>query len=576
MSDSSRSDSSRLNVVICWHMHQPSYHDRPSGEYCLPWTYLHAIKDYVDMAAHLESEPKAAAVVNFAPVLLEQIDDYAQQVNNYFLQGSRITDPLLCALTSAVLPVETAQRIKLVKDCLKANKERLIDRYKNYQRLAGLAEWFIKHPDANLYINDQFLVDILVWYHLAWLGETVRRDDKRVDELIQKGSGYTLHERRVLVEIIGDLLAGVIPRYKALADSGKVELSTTPYAHPIIPLLLDLKSAREAMPKVTLPLLESYPGGEQRARWQIEHGLRVFEHYFGYRPEGCWPSEGSVSDAAIKLFEESGFRWVASGENVLSNSLHQAPVAGEHKSDPGHCRAFCLEGHEMACFFRDDGLSDLVGFTYSTWHADDAVANLVHHLDTIASSVEKDADQYVVSIILDGENAWEYYPENGYYFLNALYKQIAEHPKLNLTTFSSCLERHVPRIPLPHVVAGSWVYGTFSTWIGDVDKNRAWDMLGDAKRTFDQAMANNQLSDELRDAAEIQLAICEGSDWFWWFGDYNPGDTVSDFDHLFRMQLVNLYELLGEEPPEYLSHTFAHGSGAPQMGGVMRRGSEQE
>jgi len=556
-------------------MHQPSYHDRPSGEYCLPWTYLHAIKDYVDMAAHLEAEPKASAVVNFAPVLLEQIDDYAQQVSNYFLQGSRITDPLLCALASAVLPVETAHRVKLVKDCLKANKERLIDRYKEYQRLAALAEWFIKHPDSDLYINDQFLVDIIVWYHLAWLGETVRRNEKRVDELIQKGSGYTLHERRVLLEIIGDLLAGVIPRYKTLAESGKVELSTTPYAHPIIPLLLDLKSAVEAMPKVALPLLESYPGGEERARWQIEHGLKVFEHYFGYRPQGCWPSEGSVSDAALKLFEQSGIRWVASGENVLRNSLNQShPAKGsEPKHDPEHCRAFRLEGQQMACFFRDDGLSDLVGFTYSTWHADDAVANLVHHLKTIAASVEKNANDYVVSIILDGENAWEYYPENGYYFLSALYKQIAEHPQLNLTTFSDCLERHIPVIPLPHVVAGSWVYGTFSTWIGDADKNRAWDMLGDAKRVFDRVMANGRLSGEARESAEVQLAICEGSDWFWWFGDYNPGDTVSDFDHLYRMQLVNLYEILGEEPPEYLSHAFAHGGGAPQLGGVMRRGS---
>jgi len=557
-------------------MHQPSYFDQLSGEYQLPWTYLHAIKDYVDMAAHLEAEASATAVVNFAPVLLEQIDDYAQQVSNYFLQGSRITDPLLCALASAVLPVETAHRVKLVKDCLKANKDRLINRYKDYLRLAALAEWFIKHPDVDLYINDQFLVDIIVWYHLAWLGETVRRNDRRVDELIHKGSGYTLHERRVLLEVIGDLLAGVIPRYKALAESGKVELSTTPYAHPIIPLLLDLKSAREALPKVAMPLLESYPGGEERARWQIEHGLKVFEQYFGYRPKGCWPSEGSVSDAALKLFEQCGFRWVASGENVLRNSLKQAqPLQNEEPThDPDHCRAFCLEGQQMACFFRDDGLSDLVGFTYSTWHADDAVANLVHHLKTIATNVGKKANEYVVSIILDGENAWEYYPENGYYFLNALYKQIAEHPQLNLTTFSRCLDQHVPIIPLSHVVAGSWVYGTFSTWIGDADKNRAWDMLGDAKRAFDRVTANGQLSGEARKSAEIQLAICEGSDWFWWFGDYNPGDTVSDFDHLYRMQLVNLYEILGEEPPDYLSHAFAHGGGTPQLGGVMRRGSE--
>jgi len=229
----------------------------------------------------------------------------------------------------------------------------------------------------------------------------------------------------------------------------------------------------------------------------------------------------------------------------------------------------------MASFFRDDGLSDLVGFTYSTWHADDAVANLLHHLQNIKNAVNGNASEYVVSIILDGENAWEYYPENGYHFLNALYDKLSSHDQINLTTFSRCLEQGVPKTPLPHIVAGSWVYGTFSTWIGDNDKNHAWDMLGDAKRAYDRVIAEDRLNEEQKELASIQLAICEGSDWFWWFGDYNPSSTVSEFDHLYRLQLANLYQFLGEEPPEYLSHSFASGSGDPQLGGVMRRGSEQ-
>lgn len=567
------SDKSKLNVVICWHMHQPSYNDRVSGEYYLPWTYLHATKDYVDMAAHLETTPTASAVVNFAPILLEQLDDYSQQINNYFLQGSRITDPLLCALGSAVLPTESIDRIKLVKDCLRANKERLVKRFDNFERLVDLSNWFLKHQDANIYINDQYLVDLLVWYHLAWLGETVRRDDSRAQLLIDKASGYTLHDRRTLLEIIGGLIGGVIPRYKTLAETGRVELSTSPYAHPIIPLLLDIKSAKQAMPDVKLPGLQAYPGGYDRARWQIEYGIEVFERYFGFKPKGCWPSEGAVSDDALKLFEECGFQWAASGESVLRNSLDQSDSI-ESEDDPSHCRAFCLEGQSMANFFRDDGLSDLVGFTYSTWHADDAVANLIQHLDNISSAVNGDAGDYVVSIILDGENAWESYPENGYYFLNALYEKLSSHVSINLTTFSQCLERNIPVISLPHVVGGSWVYGTFSTWIGDDDKNHAWDMLGDAKRAYDRVLESNNLTEEQAQLASVQLAICEGSDWFWWFGDYNPSSTVSDFDHLYRLQLANLYQLLGEEPPEYLSHSFASGSGDPQLGGVMRRGTE--
>ncbi len=559
----------RLRVVICWHMHQPQYANRMQGNYQLPWTYLHAIKDYVDMAAHLEAVPLAKAVVNFAPILLEQIDDYAQQIQRFFQTGQEITDPLLCALGSAVLPADVDRRLALVSDCLRANRQQVIKRFSNYHRLTDMAEWFFEHRDSSIYISDQFLVDILIWYHLAWLGETVRRTDSRVKGLMKKGGGYTFRDRHLLLEIIGELMNGIIERYRRLAERGQIELSVTPYAHPIVPLLLDFKSAREAMPDIVLPALNQYPGGEARVQWQINHGLETFERYFGFRPAGCWPSEGSISDAAIRVFDAAGFQWVATGENVLRHSLRHHTI-----DDPDEVhRAYCLKDSSMACFFRDDGLSDLIGFTYSTWHADDAVNNLLSNLLNIAKATVHRREHAVVSIILDGENAWEHYPENGYYFLSGLYQKLSQHPDIELTTFSKCLQAGIPTRPLSHFVAGSWVYGSFSTWIGDADKNRAWDMLGDAKRCFDHAMQAAGMNTEQRDAAEKQLAICEGSDWFWWFGDYNPADAVSDFDRLYRMQLVNLYQILGEPPPEYLSHAFAHGSGMPQLGGVMRRGS---
>jgi alpha-amylase/alpha-mannosidase (GH57 family) len=271
----------------------------------------------------------------------------------------------------------------------------------------------------------------------------------------------------------------------------------------------------------------------------------------------------------LPYYQEAGFRWVASGENVLKNTLRAHQLASLSTQQP-----FASQNSDIACFFRDDGLSDLIGFTYSTWHADHAVANLIHHLQNIAHKAKSALPNTVVPIVLDGENAWEHYPENGYYFLSTLYRELVKHPEIELTTFSECLNQGVKPRSLPRFVAGSWVYGTFSTWIGDVDKNRAWDMLGKAKNRFDDALANGRLSEAQKQAAEKQLAICEGSDWFWWFGDYNPADVVSDFEHLFRMQVVNLYQILGEEPPEYLSHVFAYGGGAPLAGGVMRRGSD--
>jgi alpha-amylase/alpha-mannosidase (GH57 family) len=234
-------------------------------------------------------------------------------------------------------------------------------------------------------------------------------------------------------------------------------------------------------------------------------------------------------------------------------------------------RPYSVADSRMSCFFRDDGLSDLIGFTYASWHADDAVANFIQHLENIAASCRAHPDR-VVPVILDGENAWEYYPENGYYFLSALYRRLAEHPEIELTTFSDYLESH-PTKRLRMLTAGSWVHGTFSTWIGNADKNRGWDMLGDAKRAFDAAAP--RLAPERRAAAERQLAVCEGSDWFWWFGDYNPQAVVSDFERLYRLHLTNLYQLLGVEPPDYLAHVFARGSGEPVHGGVMRPGASR-
>lgn len=557
-------DSQKLKLVLCWHMHQPEYRDLQSGEFKLPWTYLHVIKDYVDMVAHLEAAPDAKVVVNFAPILLEQIEEYARQINGYLHDRSPFTDPLLAALVDDEKLIATP--LKTVKDCLKANQERQIDRYPHFKHLVETAELLIRKEIVH-YVNAQFIADLLMWYHLAWLGETVKLTDARAQRLLAQGSDYTLADRLEMLDIISDQLSHVLARYKKLAQKGQIELSVTPYAHPIMPLLLDLKSTHEAMPHAPLPELEKYPNGKERVLWHLEKGVQTFKRFFGFVPKGCWPSEGSVSEETIKILDEFGFNWVASGGAVLGNSLNRA----ENTRPESTYHPFQLKNSEIRCFFRDDGLSDLIGFQYSKWHADDAVSDLIHHLERIADREIPDA---VVSIIMDGENAWEYFPENGIYFLSALYRRLSNHPRIQLTTFSECVKQNVVAKPLQKLVAGSWVYGTFSTWIGDTDKNRGWDMLGEAKKMFDYVMATKEFDAELREKADLQLAVCEGSDWFWWFGDYNPGDAVSSFEKQFRLNLANLYYLLGEKPPAYLALSFTQGSGAPAMGGTMRQGTE--
>lgn len=552
-----------------WHMHQPFYQDAVNHEYRLPWVYLHAIKDYSDMAWHLEAAPRAHAVINFAPILLEQIDDYVQQLESYFLENKALRDPLLNSLVLKSFPRDPQVRSKLVKSCLCAHEVRLVMRYTPFAQLVEIARQVLKDgPTASLYLDDQFIADMLVWFHIAWLGESVKSNNKTIAGLIKKERNYSAEDRHQLLCVINDIMQSIIPRYRALAERDQIELSMSPYAHPILPLLLDIESAHEAMPEVPLPANTVYPDGLSRCRWQIEEGRRVFKHYFHTEPAGCWPSEGSISEATVALLQESGFRWLASGENVLRNSLQKI----NNNPDEAHIhQTFKLNAEEPACFFRDDGLSDQIGFTYADWHADDAVANMVHHLENIAEAC-KDQGDAIVSIILDGENAWEHYPENGVHFLKALYEVLTNNEQINLTTYSRFLDKHKGFHTLPNIVAGSWVYGTFSTWIGEADKNRGWEELLAAKRVYDQHWQSQPAAQHA--ALARQLAICEGSDWFWWFGDYNGEDSVRDFDELYREQLTALYHMLNQPVPESLSRVISRGKGAPEVGGAMRRGSK--
>jgi alpha-amylase/alpha-mannosidase (GH57 family) len=367
-----------------------------------------------------------------------------------------------------------------------------------------------------------------------------------------------------------DCLGSLIPRYRKLAERGQVELSMTPYMHPIVPLLNDFQNMRCSMPDAPVPQAANYPGGEQRSRWHLQRGIEVFKHHFGMKPQGVWLSEGGISEDAVRLLDEAGIRWTASGEGVWRNSCRLSGYEGEdERSKRSLFVPYQQPDSKVRLFFRDDGLSDLIGFKYSDWHARDAVADFVQHLENIAVFLNHNAPQQVVSIILDGENAWEYYPKNSSYFLDALYAALSSSDQIRMWTFAEASA--LPTRPLPAICAGSWVYGSFSTWIGSPDKNRGWDYLAAAKQVFDEVMAAGTLDKQQQEFASRQLGICEGSDWFWWFGDYNPADSVRDFERLFRQQLRKLYEMLAVEAPAYLDHPISQGGAGAENAGTMRR-----
>lgn len=567
-------------------MHQPDYRDIVSNEYVLPWTYLHAIKDYSDMAFHLEANPAARVSFNFVPILLDQLEDYSVQ-----FKINDIRDPLLALLVEQDLNgISHEQCHLIVQSCFKSHHEKMLSPFPHYQRLLHMYQLVetMACNDEFHYLSAQYKADLLVWYHLAWCGESLRRENKVVQALMTKGVLFTAEERQQLFNVIGETITQLIPRYKALMDSKQIEISTTPYYHPILPLLLDFKSTLDAMPDAPLPENANYAGGQSRAvahvvSAQTSHALR-----FGEKPRGMWPAEGGVSHAALSLMAEHGLEWAATGQAVLANSLVKSQLSVDDKNEYLYQPYRVTNGkHDILCFFRDDQLSDKIGFEYAKMNATDAVTDFVQTLEQIQKNSSDQSDDQsankakVVSVILDGENAWEYYPYNGYYFLNELYAALANHPHIEMSTFSDIVDLYQSSeykskglfAPvLPQVAAGSWVYGTFSTWIGSKDKNLAWDLLCEAKKAYDKVISKSSLDASQLSACERQLAICEGSDWFWWFGDYNSSDSVASFDQLYRRNLINLYTLLQEPVPEVLHQSISAGGGNADNAGTMRRG----
>lgn len=561
----------KLLLNLYWHMHQPDYRDLVTGNYVLPWAYLHALKDYSDMVYHLEQNPAARVTFNFVPILVEQLQDYAEQSRSGVWR-----DPILHLLGNPDLDHISDVECQLIVDsCFKAHHEKMLSPFPHYQRLLKLYELVapLMQNGQFHYLSAQYKADLLVWYHLAWTGEGLRRKNKTVQALMQKGVLFTFEDRLALLGVISETLQGILPRYQALLAKGQIEISTTPYYHPILPLLIDLKSAHDAMPKAPLPQAATYPDGYTRAIAHIEAAQHYHEKVFGHQSSGMWPAEGAVSHATLSLLAEQGVAWAATGQAVLANSLRKLELAHEYPQQYLYQPYKVTNGQkDIVCFFRDDQLSDKIGFEYSKQYASEAVNDFVQSLEAILSNSDETP---VVSVILDGENAWEYYPYNGYYFLQELYQALANHSDIQMTTFSDILaKQQLQQLPEPKLLhdicAGSWVYGTFSTWIGEPAKNRAWDLLCEAKRQYDQHV--HALEPIAKEKCQQQLALCEGSDWFWWFGDYNNAQSVQSFDQLYRRNLSNLYHLLGLTPPSHLSQPISLGGGDAENAGTMRRG----
>jgi alpha-amylase/alpha-mannosidase (GH57 family) len=400
------------------------------------------------------------------------------------------------------------------------------------------------------------LRDLQVWANMAWIHPIAFEKDARLEELRIKRRGYSEEDKRWMLDQQIALLREVIPLHRRLMERGQIELTTTPFYHPILPLLWDKTLAREALPDLPMPRFrESYP---EDAAWHIVEAVRFHEQTFGAPPRGMWPSEGSVCQAIIPKLAESGIRWIATDEEILYRSLDgrvsRDPRTGFVRQPELLYRAWnALHGDfGVSMVFRDHALSDQIGFEYQRFEAHHAAADFMAKLGAIGKATEH-ARPTLVSVILDGENCWEYYPHSGIPFLRQLYQQLSRSAHVRTARISDYLAEHPPRDSLHRLFSGSWINHNFYIWIGHADDRRAWDLLHQTREYLKRMSAKGQVRPEALELAWRELHIAEGSDWFWWFGDDHSSAQDALFDYLFRKHLMNVYAVLGDSPPPELS-----------------------
>ena len=485
------------------------------------------------------------ATFNLVPSLVEQVEAYADE---------RTWDRHLVLGLADAETVPAADAAWFVREAFHAHAPTMIAPYPRYAELAMQALREAPFTAADLR-------DLQVWQKLAWIDPEVLAADPRARRLAGKGRDFDEADKRALRALELELLRQVVPAYREAAAGGDVELSTSPYFHPILPLLCDSAAHHAAHPGATLPQPPfRHP---EDAALQLQRAATAHARWFGVPPTGVWPSEGSVSDLAAAEVARTGFRWMASDEGILARSPSPAPLhAG------AHCQphALATPAGEVRVLFRDHALSDRVGFTYQSWRAEDAVADFlarVREAGRVAAA--HGVVDPVVPVILDGENAWEHYPAGGRPFLRELYRGLVAAADIVPVTMSVAASG--PARPLSAIFAGSWINSDFGIWIGHRDDRRAWELLGEAR---DRYSARTDAAADRRAAALDALLAAEGSDWCWWYGDDHSSAHDRDFDALFRRHLGRVYAALDEPVPETLHRSLI--TTAADAGAMLRPG----
>ncbi len=510
-----------LYLAFIFHMHQPYYKDLLTQEAALPWVRLHGVKDYLDMVKILEKYPLIRQTFNIVPSLFEQIEDYTNR---------NIKDKFFELSYKEASSLTGEEKSFILENFFSINKDTVIATFPRYFEL------YFKRENQKDF-NTQDYLDLQAWFNLAWIDPYFRNSIPELKKVVAKARFFTEEEKHTVLDKQVEILEDIIPTYRNFMALGQIEVSVTPYYHPIMPLLFNTNIAREANKNSSLPKIGfSFP---EDAKAQIYEAVKFYQERFGVAPCGMWPSEEAVSEHILPFIINSGINWIVTDEAILFKSLRLKKREGRVLYQP-----YLLERKDgnLNIVFRDRNLSDLIGFIYHRWKAEVAVTDFMKHLENIALEFPK--EDTLVTIAMDGENAWEYFANDGHDFLELLYQRLSEATFVKTTTVSEYIKNHPARNKIRRLAAGSWIYGEFSKWINNPFKNKAWEYLSIARKLLEEMRSKKQ---GIPDLAWKQIHIAEGSDWFWWYGD-----NQMDFDRLFRRHLANFYTILGKDIPEYL------------------------
>ena len=513
----------QLSVAFLWHMHQPLYKDLLTGKYHLPWVRLHSTYSYLDMVSVLKDFPEIKCTFNLTPSLIWQLRD---------ISANRKIDDIYLELSEKPAEELTDEdRVFILKNFFSCDHATAIDPVKRYREILEKRGKDLSR-DALLEKSGLFSVDeyrdLQVLFNLAWCGFTLRTEDAFVKRLVAKGAHFSEEDKKALMEKQQEVVSSILPLYKSLQDEGRIEISTTPFYHPIMPILCG-KGGKDLDVKEDVAV-------------QVARAVELYKEVFGIPPRGMWPSEGSVSPEIIPILKKAEIEWIATDEGILLESFRRGGIS----RDDLVYKVF-TSGKDpdiMNIVFRDINISNAISFRYSKIHSHRASQNMVSDIQGIQKAIPPAETGRMLSVILDGENPWPYYSDGGHEFLRETYRNLSHTKDVVTVTVSEGIGACPKKVHIPELYSGSWIDRNFKKWMGSPQKNRAWEYL---------AKARKELFSAKKPSAEAleELYIAEGSDWFWWYDEFGT-ELNFVFDELFRMHLANIYTLLGRVVPHYL------------------------